>query len=263
MTAKSSTASATAPQPGSERLITVASGKGGVGKTWLAITLAHALARAGRRTLLFDGDIGLANIDIQLGLMVERDLGSVAAGRISLAQAISNFAGGGFDVIAGKSGSGALGMLSTERLAELRHDLVSLANDYDRVVLDLGAGIDSAVRTMAGGDGTILVVITDEPTAITDAYAFIKVTAMRHPGIDLRIVVNMASTAAEGRRTFDALKKACESFLKISPPLAAIVRRDNKVRDTIRHQKPILTRHPNSNAAEDIESLARGLVAGP
>ena len=85
---------------------------------------------------------------------------------------------------------------------------------------------------------------------------------MRHPGMDLRIVVNVAESPKEGQRTYEALKKACETFLKISLPLAGIIRRDAKVKDAIRHQAPTLVRHPNSTAAEDVERIAKDLIAG-
>ncbi|MEQ9124408.1 MAG: cobyrinic acid a,c-diamide synthase, partial [Alphaproteobacteria bacterium] len=104
-----------------------------------------------------------------------------------------------------------------------------------------------------------LVVATDEPTSLTDAYAFIKLAHMQDPKADLRIVVNMATSPAEGERTYATLLKACESYLKISPPLAGVIRRDSKVKDSIRHQVPILTRHPNSEAAQDIEALVNRL----
>src|SRR5271167_3560436 len=114
----------TAPTANTARsnLIAVASGKGGVGKTWFSITLAHALARAGRKALLFDGDLGLANVDVQLGCTPRRDLGSVLAGEIDLAQAVTPNANG-FDIIAGRSGSGTLASLSAARLLDLRAEL--------------------------------------------------------------------------------------------------------------------------------------------
>src|ERR1051326_7367774 len=118
------TANMNAPAPLScPNMIAVASGKGGVGKTWFAATLCHAIARSGSRALLFDGDLGLANIDIQLGLTPEKDLGGVIEDRLPLAGAITHFKDGDFDIIAGRSGSGNLASLPAQRLAELRNDL--------------------------------------------------------------------------------------------------------------------------------------------
>lgn len=242
-------------------MLAVASGKGGVGKTWLSVTLAQALARDGTRVLLFDGDLGLANVDIQLGLQPRNDLGGALDGSYALKDAVATHAGGGFDVIAGRSGTGSLAHVPAGRLQQLMEDLAALALGYDRVILDLGAGLERTVRQLAGLAGTKLIVATDEPTSLTDAYAFIKLAHMQEPGADLRIVVNMATSPAEGERTYATLLKACESFLKISPKLAGVIRRDGKVKDAIRHQSPILTRHPNSMAAADIEALARRLAS--
>jgi flagellar biosynthesis protein FlhG len=247
-------------RPKGRNVIAVASGKGGVGKTWFSITLSHALARAGKRILLFDGDIGLANVDIQLGVMPKHDLGSVVSGRVTMNQAATVYQDGGFDIIAGRSGSGSLANIPLSRLQMLGEDLVVLAHSYDRVVLDLGAGVEKTVRALATGAGTILVVTTDEPTALTDAYAFIKVTHMERPGTDMRIVVNMANSTREGERIYNTLLKACEGFLKMSPPLAGVIRRDLKVREAIRNQSPLLTRSPNSEAATDVEAVVEKLL---
>jgi len=200
MTAAMMTDTATAAAPGKRNIIAVASGKGGVGKTWFSITLAHAMAKAGQRVLLFDGDLGLANIDVQLGVTPRRDLGSVIAGQTTMAQAVDRFAEGGFDIIAGRSGSGNLASLPPSRLVTLRNELHAVAQGYDSVVLDLGAGIERAVRVLVGRVRTCLVVATDEPTSITDAYAFIKVTALDHLVDDIRIVVNMAGSTRDAAR---------------------------------------------------------------
>ena len=248
------------PVPRSPNMIAVASGKGGVGKTWLSITLAHALAGLGRRTLLFDGDLGLANVDIQLGLMPKRDLGSVLEGVIPLPAAAQPYADGAFDIVAGRSGSATLSALPPHRLAELQDDLASLAASYDHVILDLGAGIDRLVRQMAQQAGIILAVSNDEPTSLTDAYAFIKVMHARAASGRIHIVVNMASSMRAGESTYATLSKACRTFLGIEPPLAGIIRQDRRVRDAIRAQTPLLTRTPSSPASEDVTAMARGLA---
>ncbi|MDH3700674.1 MAG: MinD/ParA family protein [Alphaproteobacteria bacterium] len=254
----------TAPIPGWGRnIIAVASGKGGVGKTWFAISLAHALSKLGQNALLFDGDIGLANVDIQLGLMPERDIASVIAGKLTLKQSVTHIDEGGFDVIAGRSGSGSLAALPAPRLSALRDQIGALSGAYDRVIVDLGAGIDRTVRTLTAPEGICLVVATDEPTSLTDAYAFIKVTAAERPGADLRILVNMAASRTDGINTYETLLKACRGFLQLEPPLAGIIRHDAKVRESIRLQVPLLTRYPNSDAASDVERVARALLATP
>ncbi len=242
-------------------MIAVASGKGGVGKTWFAITLCHALAKRGKNVLLFDGDLGLANVDIQLGLTPDRDLGAVVEGSSSLSAAVTKYKEGGFDILAGRSGSGSLATLATQKVSELRNDLITLARSYDQVVIDLGAGVDRSVRQMAGPAAVTYVVVTDEPTSLTDAYAFIKLGRAANPKADMRVVVNMAANVSEGQKTYDTIRKACESFLSYTPALAGIIRRDVKVREAIRAQTPILTRSPGSDAASDVDAIARGIGA--
>ncbi len=242
------------------RLIAIASGKGGVGKTWFAITLAHALTRLGRRVLLFDGDLGLANIDVQLGLTPEHDLGSVLAGRVSLTEAVMRHPDGGFDILAGRSGSGALSALDPTHLEAVLAMSRHVPAGYDDVLLDLGAGVERAVRRMAAAADILLVLATEEPTSLTDAYAVLKLHRADRPEGDARLVVNMAPTRADGERTCTTLRRACATFLRFKPLLAGIIRRDDKVRDAIRRQTLLLTRHPGCSAASDVEAVAYGLV---
>lgn len=241
-------------------VIAIASGKGGVGKTWFSITLAHALARAGRRVLLFDGDLGLANLDVQLGLMPAHDLSEVLTGKIAMADAVTRYHG--FDIVAGRSGSGRFASLPPARIERLRDEMETLAVDYNHAIVDLGAGIADPVRMLGRQSGPCLVLTTDEPTALTDAYAFIKVAYARLPGADVRIVVNMAAGRPAGERTYGTLQRACETFLKKSPALAGVVRRDSRIADCIRHQTPLLIRHPACDAAADVEAIARRLIEG-
>ena len=252
-------------QPAS-RLITIASGKGGVGKTWLSITLAHALASLGNTILLFDGDLGLANVDIQLGLCPDLDLGHVISGQKDIQDALTSFEVEGaqktkFDILAGRSGSGALSSITGEKLAALRDDLISAAQHYDHVVLDLAAGLDQSVATLCKHSGPVIVVVTSEPTSLTDAYAFIKLTHMRNPEADIKVIVNQAQDRIDGDNTYQTLKKACESFLKFKPKLIGIIPRDDKVGLSIRAQTSTLSRHPQSVAALAVLDIAKALTA--
>lgn len=237
-------------------VIAVASGKGGVGKTWFSITLSHALARAGKKVLLFDGDLGLANIDVQLGLMPKRDLNDVIRGRLGLDKVIQPYDDGGFDIIAGRSGQASLSALPSQRLTMLRDQLLEVAEQYDVVILDLGAGVDRTVRMLSASAIRTLLVTTDEPTSLTDAYAFIKLGSAAGMSKNVGIIVNQATSTTEGEKTYKTLLKACENFLRMKPPMIGMVRHDPKVKDSIRHQTPILTRSPSAEAAEDVEKIA-------
>ncbi len=251
-------ASAPAAAPGKRNIIAVASGKGGVGKTWFAITLAHAFALAGRKALLFDGDLGLANVDVQLGCTPRRDLASVMADESTLDQAATPHPCG-FDIIAGRSGSGTLASLPASRLLGPRAAPARPAHNTAWGVLEPAAEIERTVRLLTAQARACLVVTTDEPTAITDAYAYIKVTALERLAGGIQIVVNMVPSERDGERTYATLLRACREFLKIEPPLAGIIRRDEHVRDSIRHQTALMIRHPNTEAASDVERIARRL----
>ena len=166
---------------------------------------------------------------------------------------------GGFDILPGRSGMGSLGNIPPSALQMVSDGLVQLANEYDQVVIDLGAGVDRVVRQLASLAATTLVVATDEPTSITDAYAFIKLNKQSNPEAIFRLVINLAPNENEGSKTAAALHQACKRFLGFTPSLAGVVRRDNKVREAIRAQMPILVRSPNSEAAEDVAKVVHAL----
>lgn len=243
-----------------KNVIAVASGKGGVGKTWFSISLAHALTKSGKSVLLFDGDLGLANVDVQLGLMPKRDLNDVIRGRLGLDKVIMRHEDAGFDIIAGRSGQASLSALPSQRLALLRDQLLDVAQKYDYVIIDLGAGIDRTVRMLSAAATRTVLVTTDEPTSLTDAYAFLKLGNASGASKNVGVVVNMASSVSEGEKTYRTLLKASENFLRLTPPMTGMIRYDKKIRESIRSQTPILTRYPNADAAEDVRSIAEQVM---
>ncbi len=253
--------SATGTEKLQHNLITIASGKGGVGKTWFASTLCHALAQRKSKSLLFDCDFGLANVDIQLGLMPPHDLGQVISNEITLSQAVYKQEDSGldFDIISGQSGSGALASLKMERLIDLGASICNLAEEYDYTIMDLGAGVENSVMTLARASDKVIVVITGDPTSLTDAYAFIKLHNMRNNDAKINIVVNMADSKTEGRRAYEKILKVCQNFLNISPKLLGIISRDIHVANAIRSQTPLLSKYPQSSAGENVMEIAKKL----
>ena len=252
------------------RVTAIASGKGGTGKTWLAASLAGALAQKGERVLLVDGDLALANVDVQLGLAPDADLADIVAGGADFGAAVTPFAGGcdsadrapyGFDVVSGRSGYGALALLSDEELAGLRRGVLALADHYDRVIVDLGPGLDRAVTAFCADANEIIAVLTEDPSAASDAYAMMKVLGYIDRAEAVRVVVNQAETAKTGRAAAETFAAACREFLKVEPPLLGVIRRDAKVREAVRAQQASWARHALSPASQDVAAIAKTLRA--
>lgn len=245
-----------------KRIFGIASGKGGVGKTWVSVSLAHALAQQNLKVLLFDGDLGLANVDIQLGLTPSQDLGAVLSGQCPLSSAIVSYVSGSrsFDVIAGRSGCGSLSTVSQQRLFFLQEQLKSLAEQYDVVLIDLGAGVCPTVRALASVATDCIVVTTEEPTALTDAYAFMKAITRHCGSVPFYVVVNQGASLSSSQKTYHILKEVCGKFLSIIPLFLGMVRRDERVRLAIQAQALIFSRHPQSGAAHDIYEIAQEIV---
>jgi flagellar biosynthesis protein FlhG len=239
------------------RVIAIASGKGGVGKTVVAIGLAQALAEAGRDVTLVDADPGLANAHVQLGLDPPLDLVHVVARRATAEAALMRHPAG-FRLLAGRGGEAGRAALDHPGLPAL---LGSLPSGF--VILDLGAGIGSAQRRLSAAADDLLVLLTDEPTSLTDAYAVLKLHARDAPGRRAHAVASNVPGAEAGRRAHAALAEAARRFLGLEVPLLGSVRRDPRVPEAIRAQVPLLTRHPNSAAARDIHALAAAITAGP
>jgi flagellar biosynthesis protein FlhG len=250
-----------APAP----IIAVASGKGGVGKTWLSVTLSTIWGRQNKKTLLVDCDLGLANVDVQLNIRPQADLNSVLKGWVDLEAAVTPALGGpgrdgGFDLIAGHSGSGALAGAKAEDAARISDGVRRLAPHYDRVIMDISAGVDPTVQRFCRGADKLVIVTNEEPPAMMDAYALIKLMKLNGGALAAPwIVINLAETRLRGRKTFDQLAAACEQHLGLRPRLAGVVQRDPRVPDAIRAQAPLAVRHPQAQALEDAMRIAEAL----
>ncbi len=236
----------------------VGSGKGGTGKTLIATSLAHALTHQGERVLLCDADFGLSNAGVHLGLSETGDLGAVLAGTKTLKDAVVRVrsARAEFDLLAAPSGSGALANATASAVESLVATLAR-ASQYDRVILDLGAGVETNVMTLAAHADEVLLVVSPDPASLTDAYAFAKLLLRRTTSRVPQIVVNMAMNATEGRRIGDALMASARAFLKATPEYLGFIPVDPRVADAVRRQSPLLTLYPQTPAAVALEGIAR------
>lgn len=243
-----------------ENVIAVASGKSGVGKTWFAVTLAHAFSFFKKKTLFFDYDLGLTNIGTQLGLSIENDVDGIISGKITLNQAIHHCDKTKLDIVTGRSGYVGLSSIPTGRLQIIGDDLCLLAPIYDKVVIDVGDSVGKNGRVLPSFAQNIIALCTSEPESLTEVYAYIKIMTMEYPKNSISIVINKAETISEGRRSYATLLNACQNYLNISPKLLGIVRRDTRVRDAIRNQSPIINRYPTSEATEDVIAIVKKIL---
>lgn len=244
-----------------KRVLAIASGKGGVGKTWFSISFGQALARMNRRVLLVDCDVGLANVDVQLGLKPLADLAKVVMGEIPLSRAIQPVDALGLDVLPGLSGAGHLGGLDPLMVGWICGELLRSCDDYDIVILDLPSGIEKGVRDLMRHADDEIILTTSEPTALTDAYALIKATHRERLGRVPKLVVNFADHAAAGRQTLEGLTRVCARFLAIKPGGLGVIRRDSRVSEAIGRQTPLLRCFPGSDAARDVLATAEAFLS--
>ncbi len=240
------------------RVITVSGGKGGVGKTNLSVALSLAAASQGRRTFLMDGDLGLANIDVLFNLDAERDLSHVLSGRAELDDILIDLPFG-LTLVPGASGMTQMADLADIHPDALEGMLCELEKRAELVLVDTGAGITREVVEFCVLSGEVLVVTTPEPTAITDAYALIKVLAEREPGLDLWLLVNMARDHAEGEATIARIREVAERFLGITIKSAGVVLDDPVVSTAVRNRQPFTLAYPHSSAQSCVMSIARNL----
>jgi flagellar biosynthesis protein FlhG len=244
----------------STRCLAVGSGKGGVGKTVVSVGLSIALAEQGKKVLLFDGDMGLANVDLQMGLVSEYTLQDVLFGHCRMEQACVHVEGGP-DVLISASGSPELVDLSDARRALFIEELFRFASQYDFFIVDTGAGIGRSTMDFLAACPEVYVVITNEPTSLMDAYAVIKALYLRSAGQHVGVVVNMVDTLHEGEALFDRLNTIAKQFIGASLSLEGIVVYDRRVSEAIRQQRSIVNYANNGRVACCLRDLAGTLLS--
>ena len=239
--------------------ISVASGKGGVGKTNLALNLGFALHELGQSLVLLDADLGLANLDVLLGLSPEKNIQDLL-GNTSAESVVVPLASEGFVFLPSASGVAELVDLDEDVQSLLLNKLDALFREYDYLIMDLGAGISPTVLSFAAMTQERIVVITPEPTSLTDSYALIKVLCTQHRIRNFQVIVNMAESDKEAMTSFTRLSQACERFLELPISLLGVVHRDPMVTESVRHQVPLLKFSPHSQASRDIRAIARKIM---
>lgn len=246
---------------GGPRLTAIGSGKGGTGKTFVSLALAQAFADLGERVLICDADLGLSNTSVQLGLAHAGDLPGLLAGRVPFQSALARVETQGhaaFDLLAAPAGTGILADANGETAARLA-SILRRASAYDRVLIDLGAGIGETVMTLAAEADDVVVVVIPDPASLTDAYAFIKLLLRRTGGRAPALLVNMATGDAEARRTAEALTKSARTFLKTAPVTLGFVPNDMRVVECLRRQVSLWDAYPRSPALTAISGLTSAL----
>ncbi len=240
--------------------IAVLSGKGGVGKTNLTLNLALALEEAGEKSLVVDGDLGLANIDVLLGLAPEGSLQDFLLGRARLEDIVVRVSPG-LDVLPAASGAEDLVTVTEASRGLLAESLAPHLAGYGFVFLDLGAGIASNVRQLSAMARMKLVVTTPEPTALTDCYALMKVLNSSQGIADFACIVNCVQEEGEEAFTVQRLGGACSRFLGFEPRFLGAVRQAPAVAKAVCLREPLLRRFPESPAARDLRAIAGRLLA--
>lgn len=244
---------------GRPRVIAVASGKGGVGKTHIAVNLAASMARLGRRVLLVDGDLGLANINVILGISPDYNAGHLLDGSQPFHKVVSSFRGL-FDLLPAGSALAHLAELDMASQVRLMERLELYKRPYDVVILDACGGIGSNVRLALSMADETLVVMSPETTSLTDAYALVKVADKAGCTGPFNAIVNNVQVAEQAREIYSCLESALRSFLGVEVGYAGYVYRDKSVERSAREQVPFTESFPDSPAAKCVDTLARRVL---
>ena len=244
------------------KVIAVTGGKGGVGKTNVTLNLAMAMAQMGKKVLVLDADLGLANCDVMLGLRVERNLSHVLSGEAELDDILIE-GPFGIRIVPATSGTQSMTELSPAEHAGLIRAFSELRQNFDVLLVDTAAGISDMVLSFSRASQDVLVVVCDEPSSITDAYALMKVLSREHAVRKFKIVANMVRSLKEGQELFAKLSRVADRFLDVTLELVATIPFDENVRKAARKQKAFVEAFPKTPASLAVKTLATRAVQWP
>ncbi len=237
------------------RVLAVTSGKGGVGKTNISVNLAVSLAQIGRRVMVMDADLGLANLDVMLGLHPQYNLSHVLNGQRTLEEILLT-GPAGIRVVPAASGIQNMAELEPAQHAGLIRAFSELSHTMDVLIIDTAAGISDSVISFSKAAQEVLVVVCDEPSSLTDAYALIKLLSREHDLFRFRIVANMAGSAQEGRELFKKLTRVTDKFLDVMLDFVGVVPYDEYLRKSVRKQRAVVEAFPRSKASIAFKEMA-------
>ncbi len=239
--------------------ITITSGKGGVGKTNVVVNLAIAMAKLGKQVAIVDADLGLANVDVLLNMNPRYNIYHVIERYKKLEEIIVN-GPEGIKIVPGASGITKLANVGSKERHQIISELSHLQQIADYILIDTSAGINKNVLNFVMASDISLIVTTPEPTAITDAYAMIKVIAQRNREHDVRLLINMASSKREAEDVFERISMVCRQFLNIHIKDAGFILKDDSVIQAVLQRKPFIIEYPYSPAGKALRKIAKDLV---
>lgn len=243
----------------SARLIAVTSGKGGVGKTSFTANLAIELSRLGHNVIIIDGDLGLANIEVMLGIVPRYSLYEMIRYDVPLSEVLTE-GPSGIKFISGGTGIMEMASLDRQRFQKILSSLSALDRYADFILIDTGAGISQNVINFLLAAHEIILVTNPEPTSITDSYAILKIVNNQNKKCDIKIVVNMVESASEADEILKRLSRAAERFLNVKIKNLGYIVEDQYVSRGIKLQKPFVLSYPKCNAAKNLQDIARRLA---
>ncbi len=244
------------------QVIAITGGKGGVGKSNVSINLSLALSQLQRRVMLLDADLGLANIDVLLGIRAKKTIADVLSGECSLRDILVT-GPGGIRIVPAASGVQQMAALTPQQHGALIQAFSHLGDQLDVLMIDTAAGISDTVVSFVSAAQEIVMVVCDEPSSITDAYALIKLLNKEHNIHRVRVISNMVGSVKEGQLLFNKLRQVCERFLDISMQYAGAVPIDENVRKAVQKQKPVLEYAPRCKAALAYKQIASKIQEWP